>query len=91
MPQGANRCGDICVKVWTIPDGVYYSKALECGTGTGCVQHTTSEQKCVEIHIKASGSTETGAFASYTILAAAAFIAISAVAIAKKNNKLYKI
>ena len=92
MPQGANRCGDICVKVWTVPDGVYYSQASSCGTGgTGCAQHTTSEQKCVEIHIKASGSTETGAFASYTILAAAAFIAISAVAIAKKNNKLYKI
>ena len=92
MPSGANRCGDLCIKVWTVPDGVYYSQAASCGTGAaGCAQHTTSEQKCTEIHIKASGETETGAFASYTILAAAAFIAISAVAIAKKNNKLYKI
>ena len=92
MPQGANRCGDICVKVWTVPQGVYYSQASSCGTGgENCAQHTTTEQKCTEIHIKADGETETGAFASYTILAAAAFIAISAVAIAKKNKKLYKI
>jgi len=97
MPQGANRCGDICVQVWTVPNGIYYSQALDCGVGgTECGnQHTTTTDDnvpvCTEIHIKASGSTETGAFASYTILAAAAFIAISAVAIAKKNNKLYKI
>ena len=92
MPQGANRCGDICVKVWTVPQGVYYSQASSCGTGgENCAQHTTVAQKCTELHIKASGETETGAFASYTILAAAAFIAISAVAIAKKNKKLYKI
>lgn len=93
-----SRCGDICVKVWAVPAGMYYSKAKDCqsatpGDGSDCSATTTSvPQACTEIHLKGDGgSTETGAFASYAILAAGAFIAISAVAIAKKNNKLYKI
>ena len=49
---------------------------------------------CYELHLKAydpGGNTETGAFVSYAILAAAALIAISAVTIAKKHNRLQRI
>ena len=95
--EPGSRCGNLCIKTWAIPDGVYYSDAKKCqaGEGEGCspTNATPPTKACTEIHLKAKGGeqTPTGAFASYAILAAAAFIAISAVAIAKKNNKLYKI
>lgn len=95
-----SRCGDICVKVWSVPAATYYTKVRDCQALAGDQTNETCpsggsdsvQQTCTEIHLKGdAGSTETGAFASYAILAAGAFIAISAVAIAKKNNKLYKI
>lgn len=95
--EPGSHCGDLCIKTWAIPDGVYYNDAKKCqaGEGEGCTptNATPPSSKCTEIHVKAKGGEETptGAFASYAILAAAAFIAICAVAIAKKNNKLYKI
>ncbi len=87
--KAGSRCGDICVKVWAVPNGSYYSDG-NTGNETG---NKTIGNKCTEIHLKTGGgeNVPSGAFASYAILAAGAFIAISAVAIAKKNNKLYKI
>jgi hypothetical protein len=77
------------------------------GTTTGGVecQHNTSSTSpihapeegfdCREIHMKKKtepgNNPGTGAFASYALLAAGALIAISAITIAKKNNKLQKI
>lgn len=57
-------------------DGTYYDK-------NG--QLTTEEQYIKEC------DPETGSFASYAVLAAGAFIALSAITIAKKHNKFYKI
>ena len=62
--------------------------------GRSDVTHGSSDKfDCFELHIKSvvPQNTETGAFVSYAILAAAALIAISAVTIAKKHNKLQKI
>ena len=49
---------------------------------------------CTEVHFTAGkppAGPPTGAFASYAILAAGALIAVSAVAIAKKHNKIYRV
>lgn len=49
---------------------------------------------CTEVHYttgKPPAGPPTGAFASYAILAAGALIAVSAVAIAKKHNKIYRV
>ena len=99
--SAGSRCGDICVRLWTVPAATYYKNVNTCNdqasvgsSNPNCPTAVTdSVDKCVEVHIQgAAGTNEpTGAFASYAILAAGAFIAISAVAIAKKNNKLYKI
>ena len=62
--------------------------------GRSDVTHGSSDKfDCFELHIKSvvPQNTETGAFVSYAVLAAAALIAISAVTIAKKHNKLQKI
>jgi len=52
--------------------------------------HYTTEAT-VEPTTPTTPNEETGSFISYAILAAGAFIAISAVAIAKKNKKVYKV
>ena len=65
----------------------------EC-TGTTIV----SNPPCQEVHYSITPEAKpepenekTGAFASYTILAAGALIAISAITIAKKHNRISKI
>ncbi len=60
------------------------------------VHHLTdgNEYDCYELEMKTKeteNNEETGAFVSYAILAAGALIAISAVTIAKKHNRLQKI
>lgn len=92
--QGS-ECGEICVKAWRVPEADMYTN-YTC-TDLGCGVDTV-EQKydCKEINYTASSftepePTETGAFASYALLAAGALIAISAVALAKKNNKFSRI
>lgn len=79
-----------CATGTSIKDG------YTCGGTT--TNQTNGKFKCKEIHLKAKGtptvdpdSPATGAFASYAILAAGALIAISAVAMAKKNTKFNKI
>lgn len=54
---------------------------------------TDGDFACYELSLKATTpqNTPTGAFVSYAILAAGALIAISAVTIAKKHNRLQKI
>lgn len=97
-----NECGELCVKVWNIPSEKLYSNYKECaGTKANsaeCENTATSvnanDYFCKEIHLKGKPvqpSPPTGAFASYAILAAGALIAISAVAMAKKNNKFNRI
>ena len=51
---------------------------------------------CAEVHYNETGTlpgdgTETGAFASYALLVAGALVAISAITLAKKNNKFSRI
>lgn len=57
-------------------NGKYYGK-----DGTE-VDEETYKKECVP---------ETGSFASYAVLAAGAFIALSAITIAKKHNKFYRV
>lgn len=61
--------------------------------GTGNPAMTDGDYGCYELKLKPTTpkNTPTGAFVSYAILAAGALIAISAVTIAKKNNRLQKI
>jgi len=70
------------------------------GDDVNITQHTQphhlpdgNEYDCFELEmkVKETQNTETGAFVSYAILAAGALIAISAVTIAKKHNRLQKI
>lgn len=71
-----------------------------CGEATSVQPSPKAESAgyfCEEIHLKTTPEPEpgetppTGAFASYAVLAAGALIAISAIAMAKKNNKFNKI
>jgi hypothetical protein len=93
-------CGEICWATWSIPSPDYYAKYRTCA------ESGTSSSECGEEHVNGSdtackklkmlmaGEPEnviTGSFVSYTILAAGILLAISAVAIAKKNNRLQKI
>lgn len=77
-------CGQICITP------TFYATA----TGYTGVASADSQSPCAFIYpvdtITVTPS-DTGSFASYAILAAGAFIAISAVAIAKKHNKFYKV
>ncbi len=87
-----NECGELCVKVWRIDSSDKYDKTLTASVDD---RDNMPEYFCKEIHLKGTpvqpGTPETGAFASYAILAAGALIAISAVAMAKKNNKFNRI
>lgn len=82
-------CGEICIS----------TQYAVSQNGYGDLSAGASEAKpaCDEITplVSNSGSgtvnVETGSFASYVVLIAGAFIAISAIAIAKKHNKFYKV
>jgi hypothetical protein len=91
-----SECGEVCVKVWRVPTATDYENYLTCGnnTGTGCGSETGNAYDCKELHYKKPGelpNTDTGAFASYALLAACALIAVSAITLAKKNNKFSRI
>lgn len=97
-----NDCGEICVKVWNISNEKQYTQYRECNTGTpdeSCGGATAilegKDYFCQEIHMTSSTPLEpnadTGTFVSYAVLIAGALIAISAVAMAKKNNKFNRI
>lgn len=91
-----NECGEVCVKVWRVPEKENYADYTSCGNdGTNannCGSDTQLQYKCKEIHYKEDGTfAETGAFASYALLVACALIAISAITLAKKNNKFSRI
>lgn len=77
-------CGQICIN-----PNFYASATSYTGVASG-----DSQNPCAFIYpvdtVTVTPS-NTGSFASYAILAAGAFIAISAVAIAKKHNKFYKV
>ena len=95
----AEACGNVCWQTWTIPTADDYARYATCQAATpgtpGCGETPTSvtPKECEELHMKTGNpeNTITGSFVSYTILAAGILLAISAVAIAKKNNKLQKI
>lgn len=92
-----NECGEICVRAWRVPTKDNYSDYSTCtnNTSNGCGVDTVQEKNgydCQEIHYNEPGTfTETGAFASYAILAACALIAVSAITLSKKNNKFSRI
>lgn len=101
-----DKCGNICIVSYGIPtdaDWAHYKCVNESITGCDDTYVTKStkteggsedEFDCYELHIKTvdpGNYPETGAFVSYAILAAAALIALSAVTIAKKHNRLQKI
>lgn len=74
-------CGKICI------DPFY---ALTDSSYSGTLHTSNTSANCAEIKI-VDGQTETGNFLSYAVLAAGAFIAISAIALAKKHNKFYRV
>ena len=93
----ANNCGTLCVDLWYIEK---YSNTLTNSTipkGSGGESQTKTyfpaSTVCGEVTtvIKPKGNSDTGDFPSYTVLIAGACIAIAAIAIASKNNKLYKV
>lgn len=76
------ECGKLCVFADVAATSADYGKNVHLSTGS----------QCQEIKPKATVDTpNTGSFASITVLVAGALIAIGAIAIAKKNNKIYKI
>ena len=81
--DAGSSCGEFCV----------FTK--EAATTSGYVLEGTDQYFCAEVHYTKDGTpasnVETGAFTSYFLLAAGALIAISAIAIAKKNNKFYRV
>ena len=77
-----NDCGTLCVNAtYALTDSEYT---------TGLHSSNTTESVCDEITVK-EGEVATGNFVSYAVLAAGAFIAISAIALAKKHNKFYRV
>lgn len=88
-----DSCGEICVKIMRVPTAADYNNLSSC---TNCgidSKNTKNGYDCTEIHMTSTTThnTETGAFASYALLAAGALVAISAITLAKKNKKIYKI
>lgn len=76
------ECGKLCV----------FADVAKTTADYGQNVHLTDKAVCQEIKPKATVDTpNTGSFASITVLVAGALIAIGAIAIAKKNNKIYKI
>ncbi len=89
------ECGEICVKVWEIPQDTDYDKCASGSASADC-KPVNDEYLCKELGMinKPDDPTPpppTGAFASYAVLAAGALIAIGAVAMAKKNNKFNRV
>ncbi len=87
-----SECGQLCVKVWRVATEENYENYSTCGNTNPelCGNETSNQYKCKDIHYRKAGA-ETGAFASYALLAACALIAVSAITLAKKNNKFSRI
>lgn len=83
-------CGRLCVSV-------QYGETSAAFTSNDLSAGTTGTAACDEItpllteSLGVKETPETGNFASYAVLIAGAFIAISAIAIAKKHNKFYRV
>ena len=83
--DAGSSCGELCVLTKEAATVDSYNNTSE----------GSDEYVCAEVHYTKDGTpasnVETGAFTSYFLLAAGALIAISAIAIAKKNNKFYRV
>ena len=77
----ASDCGRLCVDIQEVATAAGY-------VGTPVV---AASDACDELTPVGGGDPDTGSFTSYTILIGGAFVAIAAIAIARKNNKFYKI
>lgn len=99
----AKDCGEVCLQVWNIENKSQYSNYQTC-TDPENKDQCGGEQSsmlngnnlfCEELHmlpIEDYGNPPaTGSFVSYAVLIAGALIAISAVAMAKKNTRFNKI
>lgn len=97
-------CGELCVKAWMVPGEGDYAHVEYCQTngkkqdGSACSDVTTIQTVagengyiCREVHYRGGVNPDTGTFASYALLIAGALIAVAAVALAKKNTKLYRV
>ncbi len=104
MPEDVvSACGELCVKAWVVPGSDDYNHVDACATdgvradGNNCtdissVQTTgTKLYTCQEVHVTGKSNPDTGTFASYALLVAGALIAISAITLANKNNKIYRV
>ena len=78
-----NDCGRLCVEVAYSGDGSDYG-ALE-GNVSG------ASSPCAEIKPTGTPQVPTGSFASYVVLIGGAFLAIGAIALARKNNKFFRV
>ena len=97
--NNVSKCGNLCYMFWAIPTIANYANYESCQSentadcGENPPAPSPSSPLCEEIPMKKGTPevTETGSFVSYTILVAGILLAICAVAIAKKNNRLQKI
>ena len=91
----ANNCGTLCVDIWYLEKYSATTTSIPKSTGNESQAKTyfPASTVCGEVTtiVKPKENTDTGNFASYTVLIAGACIAIAAIAIASKNNKLYKV
>lgn len=91
----ANDCGTLCVEIWYLEKYSAATTSIPKSTGNESQKKTyfPASTVCGEVTtiVKPKENTDTGNFASYTVLIAGACIAIAAIAIASKNNKLYKV
>ncbi len=93
-----NECGEVCVQLWRVPTANDYENYNDPDLKNGGKDVGLQEKNgyaCQEVKMKSitphPDEPPTGAFASYALLLAGALIAISAITIAKKNNKIYKV
>lgn len=99
----ATNCGEICVEIKYATEYMATSSATAANDDPN-ISNSTANTKtgnfpmgyaCAEIKPVIKGetteNTTTGNFASYAVLIAGACIAIAAVAIATKHNKIYKV
>ena len=97
-------CGELCVKAWNVPGESDYTHVSSCqadgkkADGSNCTGVTALQTVsgkngyiCREVHYVGGVNPDTGTFASYTLLITGALIAIAAVALAKKNTKIYRV
>lgn len=73
-------CASLCLDIYEVATEAGYASTLS----------SVGEVPCADL-TPVGGGAPTGSFASYTILIGGAFVAIAAIALARKNNKFYKI